>query len=563
MSDMVNEKQPAEDQQPEWKPTWQLKCIFAVLGLLNFVAALDATSISVSLPTISNDLGGTATEAFWAGTSFLVASCLFQPIFSLASDIFGRKSILLTAVTSFTLGSILAAVAQGFGLLLVGRCIQGVGGGGIMALTEVLIADLIPLRERGKWFSIRSGTWALGTVIGPLIGGGFTQSSASWRWIFWINLPFCGLGLVLIPIFLKLDRKPAPLLESLKCVDYIGSILFVASLSSFLIPLTWGGIMYEWDSWHTLVPLILGLVGLAGFVLYEKDFAQQPLVPIVIFNNRTILASYIGTFLHGIILWALVYYLPLYYEGALGYSPVIAGVAVFPETFTVAPISVITGIISAKMGGYRWALWAGWPMSSLGLGLLCLLKSTTSIPQWIFINLTAGIGLGMLYPAVMLAVQAAADPAYLTMSVTMSPFFRVLGQAVGVAIGGVVFQNRIKHEFGAHPELGETAIFYAQDASSLVEYIKTLPNGSAERTLIEQLYAKSLVIVWAVMCGITGLGLVTALLTKGYTLNQTFTSKQGLKPSASDVEAHQQSPYQSSDSECTLRNEDFEFQLKQ
>ncbi|KAJ5662263.1 uncharacterized protein N7477_009879 [Penicillium maclennaniae] len=488
-----------------WHPTWQLKCIFAVVGLLNFVAALDATSISVSLPTISNDLGGTATEAFWAGTSFLVASCVFQPIFSLASDLFGRKSILWLAVSAFTIGSILAAVSHGFGLLLVGRCIQGIGGGGIMALTEVLIADLIPLKERGKWFSIRSGTWALGTVVGPLIGGGFTESSASWRWIFWINLPFCGLGLILIPIFLRLDKVPLPLRESLAKVDYVGCVMFVASLAAFLIPLTWGGIMYDWDSWHTLVPLILGLVGLLTFFLYERFIAAHPLIPVVIFTNMTI--------------------------------PVIAGVAVFPESFTVAPISVITGIVAAKIGGYRWALWSGWPISILGLGLLCLLDANTSILKWVFINLVCGIGLGLLYPSVMLAVQAAADPKYLTMSVTMSPFFRVLGQAVGVAIGGVVFQNRIKAEFGNHPSLGQTAEAFAQDASSLVQYIKTLPKGSEERELIESLYAKSLMIIWAVMCGVAALGLITGLLTKGYTLNQAFTSKQGLKQAPLDVES--------------------------
>ncbi|KAJ5168211.1 uncharacterized protein N7482_003805 [Penicillium canariense] len=523
---------------PVWKPSWQLKCIFAVVGLLNFVAALDATSISVSLPTISDDLGGTATQAFWTGTSFLVASCVFQPIFCLASDIFGRKSILLLAVAAFTLGSILAAVANAFTLLLVGRSIQGVGGGGIMVLTEVLIADLIPLRERGKWFSIRSGTWALGTVTGPLIGGAFTQSAASWRWIFWINLPFCGLGLVLIPIFLKLQKSPVPLRENLAKVDCVGCVLFVASLTSFLIPLTWGGIMYPWDSWHTLVPLLLGVAGLVGFGVYETLGAAKPLVPLLIFNNQTQSVSYAGTFLHGMILWAIVYYLPLYYEGVLGYGPVVAGLAVFPESLTVAPISVITGIVAAKVNSYRWAIRSGWPISALGLGLICLLDENSTIPKWIFVNLVAGIGLGILYPTVMLAVQAAADPAYLSISVTMTPFFRVLGQAVGVAIGGVVFQNRIKHEFSHHPQLGQTAGAYAQDASSLVKYIHTLPKDGAERQLIEKLYAKSLTIVWAVMCGIAGLGIVTALFTKGYTLNQAFSSKQGLeKATFSDIES--------------------------
>lgn len=406
-----------------------------------------------------------------------------------------------------------------------------------MVLTEILIADLIPLRERGKWFSIRSGTWALGTVVGPLIGGGFTQSSASWRWIFWINLPFCGLGLILIPIFLKLDSAQIPpLRESLVKVDYLGSVLFVASLTSFLIPITWGGTMYSWDSWHTLVPLVLGVAGLIGFCFYERLVATQPLIPLVIFNNVTMSVSYAGCFLHGVILWAVVYYLPLYYEGSLGYKPVIAGVAMFPECFTVAPISVMTGFIAAKIGRYRWALWFGWPVTILGIGLLCLLDSESSIPKWLFINLVAGIGLGTLYPAVMLAVQAAADPKYLSISVCMTPFFRVFGQAVGVAIGGVVFQNRIKHEFSDHDGLGRSALVFAQDASSLVQYIHTLPKSSTERSLIENLYAKALVIVWAVMCGIGGLAFLLSLLTEDYTLNQAFSSKQGLRGSSSDVE---------------------------
>lgn len=326
--------------------------------------------------------------------------------------------------------------------------------------------------------------------------------------------------------------------ENLGKVDYLGIVLFVASLPSFLIPLTWGGTMYPWNSWHTLVPLLLGVAGLIGFVVYEKLVAAQPLVPLVIFNNVTQSVSYASTFLHGMILWAIVYYLPLYYEGALGYSPVIAGLAVFPESLTVAPISVITGIVAARVGSYRWAIWSGWPVTALGIGLICYLDADSTIPQWVFINLVAGIGLGTLYPAVMLAVQAAADPEYLTISVTMTPFFRALGQAVGVAIGGVVFQNRIKHEFSNYPQLGRSAAAYAQDASSLVQYIKALPRDGVERELIEGLYAKSLSIVWAVMCGIAGLGIVTAIFTKGYTLSQAFSSKQGLKQSSTpDIES--------------------------
>ena len=443
----------------------------------------------------------------------------------------------MLAVSSFTLGSILAAVAHDWTLLLVGRCVQGSGGAGLFVLTEVLIADLIPLRERGKWFSIKSGSQALGTVVGPLVGGAFTQSSASWRWIFWFNVPFTGIGLVLIPIFFRLERAPVSLRESLAKVDYFGSILSVASVTSFLIPVTWGGVMYAWDSWHTLVPLILGFTGMVSFMVYEAYVPSQPLVPVYLFSNITVCISYLGTFLHGLVLWSLVYYLPLYYEGVLGYSPIFAGMSLFPECLTIAPIAVITGFVIAKLGDYRWALWAGWPMVTFGLGILYFLGVHTSIPGWIFLNISAGIGCGILYPSVQLAVQASANPEYITMAVTMTPFFRTLGQSIGVAIGGVVFQNRIKLHFANTPSLEAIAGKYASDASSLVEYIKSLPTESTERIEIVSMYADSLTTVWAVMCGIAGVGFLTSFLVKKYSMNQELHSKQGVRKSKADIES--------------------------
>ncbi|KAJ5714429.1 uncharacterized protein N7483_011610 [Penicillium malachiteum] len=539
MMTLVETQNPKDASPEEFKADWRLKSIFAVIGLLNFVVAVDATSVSVALPTISSDFGGTATEAFWAGTSFLVASCVFQPLISLLSDIFGRKSIILLAVLSFTLGAILAAISHGWTLMLVGRCIQGVGGGGIYTLTEILIADLIPLRERGKWFSIKSGSQALGTIVGPLIGGAFTESSASWRWLFWFNIPFTGLGLALIPVFFHLERAPVSVRESLAKVDYFGCVISIASLTSFLIPITWGGSMYSWDSWHTLVPLILGIAGMIGFVVYEAYFPTQPLIPTYLFNNLTICLSYLGIFLHGLVLWALVYYLPLYYEGVLAYSPVVSGLALFPECLTIAPLAVVTGIIITKYGDYRWALWAGWPLAVLGLGIIHLLGPHTSVPKWIFLNLPIGIACGVLFPSVQLPVQAAVNPEYITIAVTMTPFFRTLGQSVGVAIGGVVFQNRIRKQLSNDPSLGAVADKYASDASSLVEFIKTLPAGSSERTTLIAMYAKSLGVVWAVMCGIAAVGLLTSIFIKKYSLNQELTSKQRVRRSKADLESVQ------------------------
>ncbi|KAL3472597.1 major facilitator superfamily domain-containing protein [Aspergillus californicus] len=485
-----------EDTESSFKPDWRLWCIFGVIGLLNFAAALGHR----------RGLNGSAIEAFWAGTSFLVASTVFQPAFNMCSDLFGRKWTLFSAVVAFTVGAVMAAVAENLTVLLAGRCIQGIGGGGILALTEVLIADLIPLRERGKWMSIRALTWSLGTVLGPIIGGALAESA--WRWIFWINLPFCGLGLLSIPVFLNLRHEIVSLKETLRAVDYLGCVLFTASLTAFLVPLSWGGVMYPWDSWHTLVPLIIGIAGLAGFVICEVTIPSRPLIPMQIFQTPTVALNYLACFLHGVILWCILYYLPL--------------------TLTVAPLSAGTAVVVSITGKYRWALWSGWAVSTLGLGLLYLLDAETSVPQWIFITLVPGIGLGILFSSMMLAVQASADPSFLSVTAAMAAFFRTLGQTVGVAIGGVVFQNRIHFEFMQRPRLASMADQWTQDAASLVKYIQSLPHGVL-RSDMESAYADALDIVWLMLCGTAGLGLVSCLFVKGYPMDQAFKPTQGIE----------------------------------
>lgn len=295
-----------QDAAPGFKPTTRLVLAFAALAVLTLMVALDGTSISIALPTIAEKLHGSALEAFWAGTSFLLASTVFQPTFASLSHIFGRRPIVLIAITLFLAGVLMAALAQSFTLMLVGRTVQGVGGGAIIALTEIIVTDLVPMRYRGQWMGILAGMWALGSVSGPVIGGAFAQANA-WRWIFWLNLPFIGIGYIMVVLFLRMNVVPESIAAKLRRVDWVGSFVFVASTTSFLIPLTWGGIMYPWSHWRTLVPLILGATGLVGFVLYERYLAVEPVIRLSVFRNRTAVLGYFGTALHGIIVWTILY----------------------------------------------------------------------------------------------------------------------------------------------------------------------------------------------------------------------------------------------------------------
>ncbi|TGO66059.1 hypothetical protein BOTNAR_0069g00090 [Botryotinia narcissicola] len=550
------QEKPAATDAPietkiEFKPSTAFIFAFSSICLITLAAALDATSLSIALPIITAKLGGSAIEAFWSGTSFLLTSAVSQPVIAGLSHVFGRKELILSSALLFGIGSILAAVATNFTLMLVGRSVQGIGGGGILSLGEIVITDLVPLSVRGAYFGYMGGIWAIGSVGGPLMGGAFAEN-VSWRWIFWINIPLIVSGAIAIILFLKITSTLGNLLAKVKRFDWLGSVVFISSAISFLIPITWGGVMYAWDSWRVLFPLIIGVVGLIGFSFYEKRLSDrafdsegellpgdnvEPIIRFSIFGTWSSISIYFQTMIHGMVLWSLLYYLPLYYEAVQGYSPIVSGVAILPETSFVAPMSVVVGVLVAKTGRYRWALWSGWSLATFGSGILYLLKPSTSIVQWVFINVPISIGTGMLFPALGLGIQAASRPQDAGHAAAFYSFDRVFGQAIGVAIGGVVFQNQIKEKLLAHPLLASMATEYSKDATALVKLIQNMDEG-LERTQLKDAYADSLKMIWIVMCALSGAALVSSLFVKGYSLEVEHKTLQGLKEEKkSDIEA--------------------------
>lgn len=445
------------------------------------------------------------------------------------------------AVLLFLGGTIACGLAQNFTVILAGRAIQGAGGGGIVVVTEIVVCDLIPLRDRGTWFGVLSSMYAVGTVFGPMIGGALT-ANLSWvsfpcsflkhnrlialqRWVFWINLPFIGISLVMTPLFLKTQVVPSSLAQKLARIDWGGAAIFIGSAIGFIMAISWGGVQYAWTSYQTLLPLILGMAGFVAFYFYEEYVPAEPMIHMGIFKVRNATAAYTDTILLNILVLALVYYLPLYYQGVKGFNTIITGVAVFPETLTVAPASVIIGTAISKIGTYKWAVWLGWLVSILGLGILYLLDVNTTTVQWIFINIAAGVGTGILYPALQFAVQAPMSDEDLPSAVAMFSFFRALGQTLGIAIGGTIVQNELYTKISAHPELAPMAAAYSKDASALAQIIWTMPEGAARTDLI-QAYADALKVVWVVMCGLAGLGFLIGLLIRDYPLDRLLAGEQ-------------------------------------
>ncbi|POS87511.1 hypothetical protein EPUL_002114 [Erysiphe pulchra] len=533
-----------DESQPEFMPDWRFFLIFMSLAIITLAASLDATSLSVALPIIASKLHGSAIEAFWAGTSFLLSSTVMMPSYGSFSHIFGRKPLLITAIVSFLTGSVICAVANNFVVLLVGRSWQGIGAGGVITLTEIIITDLVPLQERGKWYGLISAVWSVGSVSGPIIGGVFAQS-VTWRWIFWINLPITGIGFICVILFLKQRMTRQESLKVQLCrVDWFGTILFIGATTSLLIPITWGGVMYPWSSPRTLIPFIVGVLGLAIFGPYEYYISKEPMVRLSVFNNPTSCIVYFQAFLHGVVLWSLLYYGPFFFEGVRGYSPVISGVAMFPETFTIAPVAAVTGIVVAMTGKYRWALWGGWVLTCVGFGLLYLQDARTSISIWVPLNLVPGVGMGMLFTSMALAIPAACNPIDMAHAVSVYTFFRVFGNCVGVAISGAVFQNQIRLNLMAYPLLANLAETYSEDAAALVEIIKVMENSPLKDQIL-QAYADSLKTVWVTMSAISGLALISNFWVKALTLQQSLVTEQGFrhkkKPSDAEesIQSHQ------------------------
>ncbi|KAI8964625.1 putative MFS transporter [Daldinia sp. FL1419] len=509
-----------------WRPTKRFLLAFMSLLTIVSAVAIESTSLPTALPIMSAELGGTALQAFWSGTSFLLASTVIQPTVASMSHILGRKIMLYVSSAGFVGGSLIAALAGNFNVVLIGRTIQGAGGGGLIVLLEILISDLVPLAHRGTWFSINSAMWGLGIVTGPLIGAGFAQG-ISWRWIFWINLPIVGVGMLLVTLFLKQAQVPGHIVEKLKQFDWIGSMLFSASSTCFLFGITTGGVAFPWASYQALLPLILGFLGMLCFVYWEFYFATVPIVDKRIFETWTAISAYIQTMLHGLILYAAIYFLTLFYQAVKLYSPVTSAIALLPETIGTSLASVAVGALTGMTKRYRWALWGGWVLTTGGSGLLYLLGTGTTVTQWIFLNIPFGIGVGMLFTAELLAIQAATKPELNGEAAGFFSFIRIFGQALGVAVSGVIFQNSLKQKLLRIPGFASLADEYSRDATAIVALIQDMAEGDTKTRMI-QAFSDALSSIWISLIAFSATGLLLSLTVKGYSMAQEHVTAQYL-----------------------------------
>ncbi|PQE08163.1 major Facilitator Superfamily protein [Rutstroemia sp. NJR-2017a BVV2] len=522
---------PKEKESQSYLPQkslgfWAIIFALCAAGLLT---ALEATITSTALPTIVDDLGG-ADLYVWIVNGFFLAMTAFQPLFGQVADIFGRRWPMLFATAAFVLGCGICGGASSAEMLVAGRVIQGLGAGGVNVLLEIIVCDILPLRERGKFLAPIFGIIALGTALGPFFGGLIVQNT-SWRWVFYLNLPIGGVALVFLFLFLNVHYdKETHLMDRLKRIDWIGNIIFVLAMVSILIALSWAGSKYPWSSFRILVPLILGLLGLVGFLAYEASpWCVEPTMPLHLFTNRTSTTAYALTFLHSIATISAIYFLPIYFQGVRSASPARSGVDLLPTILFLIPAAITAGGLLSTFGRYRPLHHAGFAIMVIGFGLFSLLNANSSTAAWVIFQAIEACGAGVVLPVLLPAVQAALTDADTALATATWAFVRSFGLIWGATIPAAVFNTRFAALQNTITDPAVVAQLSGGQAyqRATKKFLDTITDPVVKGEVIE-VFSKTLKTIWYVSIAFVALGFVLVNFEKEIPLRKELDTDFGM-----------------------------------
>ncbi|KAF1832634.1 MFS general substrate transporter [Decorospora gaudefroyi] len=494
--------------------------IMTPLCLSVLLSALDLTIITPAIPAIVSGFHST-TGYVWIGSAFILASTASTPVWASLADIWGRKPILLIALTIFLGGSLLCALAPSMHSLIAGRALQGLGSSGMGTMVNVIICDTFSLRDRGLYLAITSVVWAIGSAVGPVIGGTFT-TRLNWRWCFWINLPIGAVVFFVLVFFLKLPSPHTPVLAGLKAIDWTGSILIVGAALMILLGLDFGSITFPWSSATVICLIVFGIVTIAFFLVNEWKFAKNPIMPLRLFTKSSTVAAYLVWACNFYVLIGLSYYLPLYSQSVLGVDALTSGIHLIPLIVACSLSAACVGAYIQKTGKYLPITYVAHVLLCLGSGLFINLKLGEGLTKLIIFEIITGLGVGMNIEPPLIAAQAAMtvmDTAVIQGAMT---FMRSLATTVAVVVGGVIFQNRMNAvSRGLIQELGEelASKFNGDEASASVELIRTLPAG--QQLVVKDAYFRSLKSVWIMFVVAAVLSFIANFFLRAHHLSDT------------------------------------------
>ncbi|KAK4197641.1 putative multidrug efflux system [Triangularia verruculosa] len=496
--------------------------LLSPLCLSVLLSSLDLTILTPSVPSIVADFSS-PQGYIWIGSSFILAHTASTPIWGAVSDIFGRKPIMLLSQAIFFFASLLCALAENMHALIIGRAWQGVGASGMGMMVNVIICDSFSMRDRGLYLAVTSGVWALGSAIGPVIGG-VMSTKLSWRWCFWINLPIGLVVFLTILVFLPLPSPPkTPILTGLKALDWSGSILIISGALMILLALDFGNVILAWSSPTVVNLLVFGILTLVLFFVNEWKLAPNPIFPARLFPNLSTIAAY-GVFaFDSFVFIGLAYYLPLYSQSVLGANALLSGVHLVPLIVSCSLSAAFAGVTIQKMGRYLPVMYAAQVFLMLGVGLFVSLdfKERDNLGRLFGYEILAGVGVGMNIEGPILAAQAAASDLDTAAVIAAMGFVRSMATAVSVVAGGVIFQNGMDGRSAWLVErLGEEVArgFGGGRAAGSIEKIGLL--DEQQRQVVRSTYFESLRMVWVMYVAFAGLATLFTLLVRGQKLSR-------------------------------------------
>lgn len=417
--------------------------VTVMTGLLagTFLAALDQSIVGTALPQITSDLGG-LDKLSWVVTAYLLTSTAATPIWGKISDLVGRRPVYQAAIATFLGGSVMAALAGSMEVLVAGRAVQGIGAGGLLSLSMAVIGDIIPPRERGRYMGAFGAVWAISSVVGPLLGGVFTEQ-LGWPWIFWFNLPIGLTAWVVTSVNLRIHHARREV-----AIDYLGASAIVGSVTALILFLSWSGPERGWTH-PTSLGLLAATIALGVLFVLVEGRAREPIIPLTLFRDWVFVSNVVYAQLMGIAMFAGIIFLPVYLQAVRGMTPTGSGVALIPMVGGIALTSMGSGQLMARFGRYKWMQVAG-PLFT-GLGLVALARLGVDTPFWVIaVGMVAfGVGLGFTMQVPVTAVQNAVPRPVLGAATAGIAFFRSMGNAVGAALFGAVLTTRIAYHLAA------------------------------------------------------------------------------------------------------------------
>ena len=472
----------------------------------------------------------------WVATAFLLASIICQPLYGQLADLLGRRRLMMFAVVIFGVGSAIACGANSGPTLIFGRVVQGLGSGGIDLFAELILCDIIPLKGRGNYVAIKASVYALGTTVGPVLGGYFSERM-SWRWCFGINIPVCVVALVMMYFWLQVSSGPTSMKgqdladgavswqTKVSRIDFLGLGILTLSVIFILYGLTCGGASDPWTAPVVLTTLSVGLAGVVAFAFWERSWwCASPIMAPHVFSNRTTVAAFIITMIHGFMTYGYQFYLPPFFQAVLDCSPTQSGVLSLPCTLSIVVFAAVGGPLLAKFGRYKLMHFFGFGMMAVGFGLSVIWSSGGTIPGWIAFSFFVGIGSGLIVSTTLPAVLVELTDKENAAATGSWAFLRGLGSLLGVAIPNSAFNAVFSTHLASLPKEAASQLDAGQayeQASSV--FVAQYGVG------VKNAFADSLKAPWVIFLVLAGVGILVTCMERQVELRVDIDSDFGLK----------------------------------